>query len=522
MADRKQTDTSSSRIGSPDGSALPENTWDFQRGNVFMERLPPVETDLEVALRLGFAPARPPIELLNAPQHVRLDYLALQPEIHVALSHELDAYRDLHGIVRRAYLHRNPTDPRVQKHIYAVSALTEADWRTGRGLQLLTRLCPSGGGALGYTIVAPTGMGKSSFRDRLVAAFGGVEPEVFHEIGGRKCRLTQLKILPVSCTGEGLKDVCSNMLMQVDAALGTDYSRVGRRTVALWEYVSMVTRSLTSNFLGLLVIDDLQRLADSDAQIKKTLQLFANLMQTTGIPILSLGTYRVTQVLSSPNHMQEGSKLMVLGKTTFECLRCGVEWKRLNEALWSYRASHLEVEMPDFLPAQTHWYSQGIPRYLKILMTSLFKWMVRNEKSVVDAKAVDEAAQDSLTQYAAPLRVMRERAVGVKVSAETADVYENFLTMEAPSEKQMPSGYPDVTKALVPSDGTLGGTNESANVEARLSDSAKGNSQRKPSKKAGKGKRKVDDVSKVAEAISCAAVPLEKARRVGLSSEFKL
>lgn len=487
--------------------------------NPLLSYLPPVQDTESTALLLSYGPKARDAEFFQRPWYHRFDAIAHHDEIHAALSYEVLAYRCIHSHIRRCYTFRNPASPQVQEHLYAINALAESDWVSGRAFRTLQRLIPSGGGGLGFTIDGPTGIGKSSFSDRIFEVFKGGAPITHSVIGGKNLRQRQLTILRTSCTGEGLKDVCYDLLQRGDAALNTDYSRIGRRAATLWEYVHQVLRMATSNYVGMVMIDDLQRLAEFNDQSERTLRLLSNFMQATGIPILTFGTHRVKKVLGSPQNTQEGAKLMGLGHQTFNRIAPGGDWDKLNQAIWRFRVSHPHQKMPLWLPSVTHWLAQGLPRYLRFLMDEVFRRMVRQEKNIaVDKNLIVECACVALGPYQEALNNLRTLSIGGTLDSGQYVKYEHLLNPGSKDALEMPDDYPAREKEMDESKATPSPRNAdeaTASATDTMSDKEKVTNNVRSRKKV-KTDSKNATISKIANADN----PHEMAKKLGLTDDF--
>ncbi|QQC63163.1 ATP-binding protein [Paraburkholderia ginsengisoli] len=402
-------------------------------GNEFVEALNPLPDDDAAFRALRAVTVQRRDEFFSRSLEHRVEAIHDVDDVFVPLSIHRRELQSTMALVRRGYLHRSPSNPKVMAHIYRCATATEEEWRSGKAVKLLTAMSPSGGAAMGRLLHGPTGSGKTTLVKR-ISSYVGIEPLVHTQIAGKRCRTVQLPMISIQCeAATDLKAMVRMVLEQFDVALGTDYARVSRREQSpLWVYMSQLYRAATTNFLGLLVIDDLQRLKALDERTEATLQLFSTFMQCTGIPVLAVGTNKVDSLLVS--HMQEGRKLKAQGETELRALPYDEDFVDLCEMMWAYRVSHQNLEMPEFLPFALHHHTQGLLHFFNALVPELFEQMAGNEagadnyiKGELDTAFVDKCADKALLSYQDSISVLRRNAAKVRISEEEYRRFEHLL-----------------------------------------------------------------------------------------------
>jgi AAA domain len=395
-------------------------------GNAFVEALPPL-IDSEATWKvLRHLPERRTSEFFALPLHHRVEFLHDIEDIFVPTDTHADELSSVMTLVRRGYKYRNPTAPEVMAHIYRIAQCTDHEWRTGAATRLLQARSPSGGAAMGRMLFGPTGAGKTTLVNRITRYIGTI-PIVHTHIGGRKLKVVQLPVVSVQCEqASDLKAMVRKVLENFDAVLGTDYALLTRSTqTPLWAHLSQLYRAATSNYLGLLIVDDLQRLKALDERTEATLQAFSTFMQATGIPILSVATNGVEPLLTS--HLQEGRKLAARGHRELSLLPLGAEFHKLCLMMWEYRVSHSEHQMPAFFPQAIHHHTQGFLHAVSLLISQVFEAMAKSEGKGDLSIAMIESCAATLLEYGPSISILREVAAGRKPSAEHYKRFEHLL-----------------------------------------------------------------------------------------------
>jgi hypothetical protein len=483
-------------------------------GNEFVEAMNALPDDDGAFKALRAVTVQRKDEFFSRSLEHRIEAIHDIDDVFVPLSIHRRELQSTMALVRRGYLHRNPSNPKVMAHIYRCATATEEEWRSGKAVKLLTSMSPSGGAAMGRLLHGPTGSGKTTLVKR-ISSYVGTEPIVHEKIAGKRCRVPQLPMISIQCeAATDLKAMVRMVLEQFDIALDTDYARVSQREQSpLWVYMSQLYRAATTNFLGLLVIDDLQRLKALDERTEATLQLFSTFMQCTGIPVLSVGTNKVDSLLVS--HMQEGRKLKAQGETELRALPYDEDFVDLCKMMWAYRVSHRNVEMPDFLPFALHHHTQGLLHFFNALVPELFEQMAGNEVGAenyipgeLGTAFVDKCADKALLSYQDSISVLRRNAAKIRISEEEHRRFEHLLP---PRRLEVPATDDALAKHLARIDEEKKAQERAIQLAAKAEKPAKksnksgadqGATDATTRKKAGEGRGRRRPVNPVAQSLA--------------------
>ncbi|WP_157660688.1 ATP-binding protein [Burkholderia ubonensis] len=498
--------------------------------NQLLEKIPEVPDRASAFTKLLTVPEDRGSDFFTWSYTMRREWLERNNEIFIPNDQHIDALQDIVSLTRHCLHKRNPANPQVQRHLMRVSTLREEDWRSNRAASILMRTSPSGGGTYGRTVIGPTGAGKTSFGDRVQAAYGGERAIELDYLGGHRGAWKLLPMLKVEVKRkDGLKALFESILERGDNLLDKDYGLSSRLTgTPLWRLISQTYRMATNHFLGLLIVDDLQRLKEFDDHTEDVLQQLTAFMQACGVPVVSMGTYKLTKLFAA--HQQEGAKLMAQGISRIDALPNDASWHRLCKIFWRYRISHRDLElMPPWFPDACHFWTQGIPRMMALLTSHLFKRMAKDEDSnlsrtfenqrpeTIDETYLAVSGQEALEQYQDGLNVLRLRAVGTRIDSATAEKWEHLLPPQA--HEAVKPATPQKKKSQPASSDD----SPTAPKEPSTNCADGGTSERKPGKKpkatARKSSKKPADL---AETIATAKDPLEAAAKLGVLGDFKL
>jgi len=189
--------------------------------------------------------------------------------------------------------------------------------------------------AMGYTVVAQTGMGKTTHMLSLLKNY----PQVIHhwEYNARSLVCVQITYLVLRCPHDGtLKSLCLQFFEQIDTKIGTAYYKqaVGVRGIA--PMVMLMKTVATQVSLGLLVIDELQNLGVAKgATAELMLSLFSDILEKVGVSLFVLATPAVQPVLEAG--VRNIRKLTSSGDLVIEPVKAGSQqWKTYTEIYWQY------------------------------------------------------------------------------------------------------------------------------------------------------------------------------------------
>lgn len=370
------------------------------RDNILQQQIPP-PADLESILEtISVPPEFEDDDFRRLPLHYRLGKLDTLQGVYIPTEEHAVAVQRLVALMRWGYRYRDPALPVVQQFIYDL-----ADRGTGAGLSRQS----GGGGAIGLVITGSTGTGKTSLLDRLTAYLG--ENVIIHkEINGRPVRQPQVLHVRVQCPPKSsLKSLGIEILGRIDEHLGTRHSRAAK-TLSIPNLLDEVCSHCSNYFVGLVIVDDVQHLSPGNVESQEMLKFFTGFMERTGIPLVLSGTVRLNSLLAS--NPSSASKLAAKGRIELKRLEArSEEWAMLVEAMWLHSITETVQPMPDGLPSELHFYTQGITRILREMMVAIHTRMASLNQPCSKEMIQDIAATD-LLEYQEVMQAMRLHLIG--------------------------------------------------------------------------------------------------------------
>ncbi len=260
-------------------------------GNPLEEALPPMLTTDQLIIRLQHFPEFDE-SLRLANDETR--YLLIQNAMRffAPLDIHVDLYRRFSNLIRLGYAGRNPLARLKRSKIKRESFDQYADQPDPAPEQFMST-------AAGFNIAGISGAGKSFSIDRILKLL----PQAIHHSEFRDTPFTHSQIvwLKIDCPFDGNpRGLCDSFFKTVDALLGTNYRSVHvKRSRIQTELLSDMTTVASNHYIGVLVIDEIQRLSLArSGGADLLLNFFVQLVNEIGVPVVMVGTYRALAVLS--------------------------------------------------------------------------------------------------------------------------------------------------------------------------------------------------------------------------------
>jgi hypothetical protein len=225
-----------------------------QRDNIFIEACGQPLEPVEIGKRLIYLPPMP--EPAGAIPPHELEHLVADVfRMHIPTPAGIELAQTIGFMLRQGYVHRNPSSPATWQRIYS-----------GIGTQAAFSSIQ-----LGAMVTGVSGAGKSTAIERALQLYPQV---VAHEeIPGLATPSPQLLWLKVDVPASGKTvDLVENLVRATDAALGTSYTSdllSGRRQTGA-ALAHRWLQKVSCNFLGLLVLDELQNLFRIETKAVRT------------------------------------------------------------------------------------------------------------------------------------------------------------------------------------------------------------------------------------------------------------
>lgn len=324
------------------------------RDNPFIEGLPPIFEEEDVALQIRKYPDYDERQRklgrqtrLHLVQQIS-DYVEPLP------SHFLVEQR-LSRLIRHGYKARNPFSPAVirQFHIGFKEILERGVDSTKSNIAGVRST------AAGFAILGVSGQGKTTAIESSLLLY----PQVIHHstYKGQPFIRKQIVWLKLNCPFDGsLKGLCFNFMQSIDSILGTSYYRkFATKGTSVDMLIPILAHIATLHGLGVLVIDEIQFLSFlKSGGAEKMLNYFTQLINTIGVPVVLVGTFKAMKLLSGS--FSQARRSTGQGDLIMDRLCEGEEWDFFLNGLWKYQWTATETPLKTHLNKKMYELSQGI------------------------------------------------------------------------------------------------------------------------------------------------------------------
>lgn len=266
--------------------------------------------------------------------------------------------------------------------------------------------------ASGFTMIGISGIGKTKAIEHVLAPYPKL---IIHsEYKGQPLNLYQIPWLKLDCPHDGsLKALCINFFTKIDELLGTNYyEKYGTsRGVSTDIMIPRMAQLASLHCIGVLIIDEIQHLSlQKSGGAEKMLNFFVSLVNTIGIPVVLVGTYKARPILQAAfRQARRGSGQQ--GDLTWDILDNDEDWdilidgmmryqwtkedipisKEIKDTLYEESQGIVDIAIKLFIMAQLKAISTGIEKVTSELIRKMAKENLRLVKPMLDAlKSGDE------------------------------------------------------------------------------------------------------------------------------------
>jgi hypothetical protein len=304
---------------------------DDYSGNPFIEALPPIFEEEYVALKIAKYPSYQE-EQRKLGKQSRLHLVQQICDYVEPLPIHLKVEQRLSRLIRHGYKARNPFSPEFvrQFHIGFNNLLQEGVNATGMNLAGMRST------AAAFAMLGVSGQGKTTTIESSLLLY----PQVIHHVNykGQPFVHKQLVWLKLNCPFDGsLKGLCINFFQAVDFYLDTKYfQKFASKGSTVDVLIPIMAQIASLHGLGVLVIDEIQNLSTlKSGGGEKMLNYFTQLINTIGVPVVAIGTFKALKVLSGS--FSQARRGTGQGDVIMDRLEEGEEWNYFIERLWKYQ-----------------------------------------------------------------------------------------------------------------------------------------------------------------------------------------
>ena len=333
------------------------------RDNPLISALPDICSERDAATAMLIRPKFDPGERL-LPAEQRWHLLARLKHVVVPRPKYYEIERTVSRLIRAGYVLRNPLQADTWRRVYCARVHAAGHpSKPNASDQLMAAESKA-------TIVGLSGIGKTTAIDAVLRTYP--DQVIRHEIyQGSRLPITQIVWLKVTCPENGsISSFCREFARQLDQALGVDkYARMySRSKMTRDELEGMMRQHSATYFLGLLVIDEIQRLDLAKTKgAAPLLDFFQDIRDHLKVPTVLVGTYKAIGLFQ--HQLKDARRASESGLIDLErpCAYNNAEWVKFVKRLWTYQWTQSATEPDEEMLLTLYDLTQGITDILVIL-----------------------------------------------------------------------------------------------------------------------------------------------------------
>jgi ABC-type oligopeptide transport system ATPase subunit len=373
--------------------------------NPYIEALPPILNMKEVAMRISRKPSYNE-EDRNFPPLQRIHLVQTIANFVKTLPMHIDLESRFSRMIRNGYMARNPIKAEWVKQVR--SGFPEIIWGSGDDdYEPLIRSTASG-----FAIIGPSGVGKTTAIESVL----GLYPQVINhtEYNGHPFDRKQLVWLKLDCPQDGsIKGLCLNFFQSIDKVLESKYYDKFKKSKSTVDVLIPEMANLSFNLgLGVIVIDEIQRLSEANSGgAKRMLNAFVQIVNTIGVPVVTVGTYKAFKLLKS--EFATARRSSGQGDLVWSNFIKDDIWNSFIDKLWEYQWTNEKTPLTPSLSKALYEESLGIID-IAVKLYMLVQWRVISlEDEKITVGLIREIAKDSLKLVRPILEALRQNDIGL-------------------------------------------------------------------------------------------------------------
>lgn len=294
------------------------------------------------------------------------------------------------------------------------------------------------GGADSFTIIGPSGIGKSTSISRSIQLLSKT-PIIVTEKPYRQIIPCVMVQTPFDASVKGL---LLEILRVVDSKLGSDYCEkaLRSRNTTVDTLIGCVS-AVCGNHIGTLILDECQHLIDHKAG-SALARCMMQLLNSSGISIALVGTPSVIPFLSE-GEFQLARRTLGL---YYEPMEYGQAFRNLCTTLWRYQYVKHRAELDEPMMHRLFEFSQGNPSVLVGLLHDVQECSILSGREEISSDLLHAAYQTRLRmlhQHITPARKPSTSRVKQTVSIPKAE------PVEAPEQVSIAALVKDAKKGAL-------------------------------------------------------------------------
>jgi hypothetical protein len=379
---------------------------DEYKSNPFIEALPEILEVDTVIKRVSYFPNQSD-EQRKLSKAVRLHLVQSLSSFVFPMPAHLSIEQRLSRLIRYGYIGRNPLSPQFNRQF----AIGFRELLDGGVDESGTNFAGIRSSAAAFAIIGVSGQGKTTAMENMLLLY----PQVIQHANykGTILPMKQLVWLKLNCPFDGsIKGLCINFFQAVDSVLGTNYFKtIATKRHSVDVLIPMMAHVASIHGVGVLVIDEIQNLSQTKSGgAEAMLKFFTQLINTIGVPIVLIGTFKAMQLFSGS--FSQARRNSGQGDLIMDRMEPGEGWDNFIEFMWQYQWTAVKTPLTSKLKSTMYELTQGIID-IAVKLYMIAQWELisdvdegKNEK--ITCKLLREVAKEHLRLVTPMIRALKQ------------------------------------------------------------------------------------------------------------------
>lgn len=316
-------------------------------GNPLIEAMPSPISKEDLFFEISYYPDLSTEVAMNATSEIRTQFVSRVKTLRCPQARYYECYSYIYNVIRESYASRNPLSNSTVQYLHYsaedMPSIVPSDGRFSSNAEIIT-------------VTGQSGVGKTTMIERVLECFSQiVEHDQYRgEFAGLT---TQVMWMKINCPyNASIRDLCEAILFGFDDIFGKPREKPSPR---IFNLIEQISKRIKSQFLGILVIDEMQRIKISrTGGENKLIDFLHKIVDELGVSMLFCGNPEFEETLKTK--MRFARRAETGGFMRIEPLKyLSTDWQTFVRRLWELQWTKPPTPLDNQLNETLHRLARG-------------------------------------------------------------------------------------------------------------------------------------------------------------------